>query len=135
MIRWAIDNVARQSYAHLELVLALHGDGFDESEVKNALAGLNQPARVVRVAAGSSLGDALNAAVEASTGELLAKMDDDDLYGKDYISDLVAAKERSGAEIVGKGAETVYLGGSNQTIRRHGLGKSTFAPPLQAAPS
>ena len=45
-------------------------------------------------------------------------MDDDDLYGPEHIWDLVLARHYSGAEVVGKGAEFVYLEPRDQTVRR-----------------
>jgi hypothetical protein len=48
-------------------------------------------------------------------------MDDDDWYGAEHISDLVFAAGYSGADLVGKGSEFVYLEGAGMTIRR-GLG-------------
>ena len=44
----ALANVARQSYPNLELVLALHGEGFGEVP---GLAGLGCPAKLCRVEA------------------------------------------------------------------------------------
>ena len=126
-LHWAIDNVARQNYPNLELVLALHGDGFEKQQVDDAVAGLPHRVSTVLVPGEVTLGDVLNAAVAEASGELLAKMDDDDLYGADYIWDLVLAHRRSGATVVGKGAQTVYLHESNQTIRRSGLGGHTYA--------
>ena len=37
------------------------------------------------------------------------KVDDDDRYGPEHIWDLVLARQFSGATVVGKGAEFVYL--------------------------
>ncbi len=54
-------------------------------------------------------------------GEWVAKMDDDDWYGTEHLADLVLAAGYSGADLVGKGSEFVYLEGSNVTLRR-GLG-------------
>ena len=114
----ALANVARQSYPNLELVLALHGEGFGDVP---DLAGLGCPVKVCRVGADAPLGSVLNAATAAATGTLLAKMDDDDLYGADHVWDLVLAREYSGAELVGKGIETVYLAERDRTVRL-GLG-------------
>ena len=76
------------------------------------------PAKVLRVSAQATLGSVLNLATTAAAGPLLAKMDDDDLYGADHIWDLVLAHDYSGAEVVGKGHETAYLVRSDQTLRR-----------------
>ena len=114
----ALANVARQSYPNLELVLALHGEGFGDVP---GLAGLGCPAKLCRVGADAPLGSVLNAATAAASGTLLAKMDDDDLYGADHVRDLVLAREYSSAELVGKGIETVYLAERDRTVRL-GLG-------------
>ena len=95
------------------------------AEVGEALAGLGCPAKVCRVAGDAPLGSVLDAATAAAGGTLLAKMDDDDLYGADHIWDLVLAREYSGAELVGKGIETVYLAGPGCTVRlRVGTGET-----------
>ena len=112
-LRQAVAQVAAQGYPRLELVLALHGDGFGDLPACPGLA-----LRVVRVARERPLGVALAVAADLASGELLAKMDDDDLYGADHILDLVLARAYSGAELVGKGPETVYLAGRGLTVRR-----------------
>ena len=119
---WALAAAARQIYPRLELVLALHGGGF--ADVERQVAALPFPAKVLRVAASEPLGAVLNAAAEASGGTLLTKMDDDDAYGAGHVWDLVLAREYSGAQLVGKWREFVYLAASDRTIRRfHGGGE------------
>ena len=112
----ALAAVARQTYPRLELVLALHGEGFED--VERRVAGVPHPTKVVRVAAYEPLGTVLNVAAAASSGTLLTKMDDDDLYGADHVWDLVLAHEYSQAQVVGKGVEFVYLAASDQTIHQ-----------------
>ena len=114
----AIDSVACQKYPCVELVLALHGDGFDRDEVDRLLGDLDLPVRVVAVAEHLPLGTVLNAAAAESSGTLLAKFDDDDIYGPEHLWDLVLAHEYSRAPLVGKGAEFVYLAGSDVTLHR-----------------
>ena len=114
----AIDAVGCQKYPRVELVLALHGDGFDRDEVDRLLGDLDLPVRVVAVAEHLPLGTALNAAAAESSGALLAKFDDDDIYGPEHLWDLVLAHEYSRAPLVGKGAEFVYLAGSDVTLHR-----------------
>ncbi len=114
----AIGAVACQRYPRAELVLALHGDRFDRAEADRLLQELDHPARVVEVAGHLPLGTVLNAAASESSGTLLTKFDDDDIYGPDHLWDLVLAHEYSRAPLVGKGAEFVYLAGSDVTLHR-----------------
>ncbi len=111
---YALDSVARQTYPNLELVLALHGEGF--GNIARQLSELRYPVTVLRTPASEPLGAVLNAATEASGGTLLTKMDDDDVYGADHVWDLVLAREYSGAQLVGKFREFVYLACSDCTI-------------------
>jgi hypothetical protein len=111
--------IERQTYEPRELVVCLHGDEFAPDVEQRVRAAASGTVKVVRVDSELTLGDALNAGVEASEGELVTKMDDDDYYNVDHLWDLVLACEYSGADLVGKGAEFVYLGGSfDLTIRR-----------------
>ena len=116
LLQRALAAVRRQSYPRLELVLALHGGDF--GEVAADAAGPSTPLTVLRLDAALSLGSVLNAATQAARGTLLAKMDDDDLYGSEHVWDLVLAQEYSQAPLVGKGPEYVYLAASNRTVRR-----------------
>ena len=114
----ALAAVARQRYPRVELILGLHGDGFpDVAPLLAGLENLARSAKVVRIDAGQPLGSALNAAVDASSGTLIAKMDDDDVYGPEHLWDLVLAHEYSQAPLVGKPMEYVYLAESHRTLQ------------------
>ncbi len=113
-----ISTAARQTYPRLELVLALHGDGFDsDAEIEELAGELGHPLQIVRVDSTENLGGVLRAAAEAAGGSLLTKMDDDDYYGAEHLWDLVLAHEYSRAELIGKSAEYVYLERLNTTVR------------------
>ena len=112
---WILATVAAQTYPRLELVLALHGEGF--AEVERLVAKLPHPVKILRVPASKPLGAVLDVATEASSGTLLTKMDDDDAYDADHLWDLVLAHEYSGATLVGKWCEFIYLRSSDLTIR------------------
>ncbi len=60
----------------------------------------------------------LAAAAEAASGDVVLKMDDDDWYGPDVVTDLLWARRTSGAELVGMPAEFVYLEQLGITVRR-----------------
>ncbi len=123
-LRWSLDSVARQTYPDLELVLALHGEGFGDAEGR--VAELPHPVKVLPMPASEPLGAVLNAATEASSGMLLTKMDDDDVYGAGHLWDLVLAREYSGANLVGKFHEFVYLAESDQTVYQHHGGNERY---------
>ena len=123
----ALASVARQNHPDLELVLGLHGDGFEENVVAREVARLRLPTQVVRIGGEASLGAALNAASAAARGPLLTKMDDDDVYGADHVADLVQARDYSGAHLVGKDKETVYVAAKDCTFgRAFGPGERYF---------
>lgn len=119
LVRWAVENVRRQTHRPLQLVLALHGEGFDGVKVEAELARLAIPVKLVHVDRAANLGNALTAATDEATGEVLTKMDDDDLYGSNHISQLVSTWRETGARLVGKLPEWSYLCGHNVTIRRY----------------
>ena len=127
LLAGAVANLARQRYPRLELVLALHGPGFGADEVARATAGLAHPVRVLRVGEARPLGSVLNAAVAEASGSLLAKMDDDDVYGAEHLWDLVLAREYSRAALVGKFSATVYLARRNLTVRRRRVQSETWS--------
>ena len=108
----ALAAVERQTRAGVDIVLALHGDGFDTPPDSDLVSA------VLRVPAERCLGDVLNAALDAATGDLVAKMDDDDHYGPEHLRDLVNAWSYSGADLVGKKIEYVHLRERGCTIRR-----------------
>jgi len=66
----------------------------------------------------TTLGEVLARLSESAAGDLLAKMDDDDMYTHHHIGDLVAARHYSQAEMVGCKAEFVYLEEHDLTIQR-----------------
>ena len=63
-------------------------------------------------------GDVLADAVAAADGDLVLKMDDDDWYGPDFVTDLLLARAYSGAELVGTPSEMHYLVPRDVTVRR-----------------
>ncbi len=113
-----LGQVARQTYEPRELIVALHGDGFSAGVEERLRELVSGPLKVVRVDGELTLGDALNAGVAVAAGECVTKMDDDDYYDRDHIWDLVLALEYSGADLVGKAAEFVYLEEIDVTIRQ-----------------
>ena len=123
MLEGIISAVAAQDHSNVELILALHGCGFPADDISGP-EGL--PVSVIRCPSDVSFGEVLSRASSAASGEWLTKMDDDDWYGSEHISDLLLAADYSGAELIGKAAEFVYLEERDLTIHRD-LGASEVA--------
>ncbi|MEU5876597.1 glycosyltransferase [Spirillospora sp. NPDC047279] len=113
----ALRQVGHQRWKRLQLVLVLHGLDLDLDKVR-AEAADNGIDDLVIVEAGADLplGACLNLGIDAADGELIAKMDDDDIYGEHYLSDLVPAFSYTEAGIVGKRACYVQLKAINATL-------------------
>ncbi|KRD47284.1 glycosyltransferase [Oerskovia sp. Root918] len=111
--------VGSQQDVTLQLALLTHGFEVDEADLRLRAkeAGVED---LVLLAAGSdvSLGSCLNRLVAAADGDVVAKMDDDDLYGAQYLSDQLYALEYSGADVVGKQAHYMYVEGMDATLLR-----------------
>ncbi|RXR26914.1 glycosyltransferase [Oerskovia turbata] len=112
-------SVGAQEDVALQLALLTHGFEVDEADVRMRAkeAGIED---LVLLTAGSEvpLGGCLNRLVAAADGDVVAKMDDDDLYGAQYLSDQVHALAYSGAEVVGKQAHYMYIEGMDATLLR-----------------
>ena len=120
MLGFALRQVAKQECdAEVQLVLAPHGFSPDAGEVRD-LAGPDLADRLVVRSADESVlfGDVLAGAVAAADGDLVLKMDDDDWYAADFVSDLLLARAYSGAELVGTPSELHYLVPKDVTVRR-----------------
>ncbi|GAA4595675.1 hypothetical protein GCM10023194_65790 [Planotetraspora phitsanulokensis] len=115
-----LEQIARQRHVNLEVIFAAHG--FPADVVRQAAAdqGFPFPIQAVELTDETVFGDVLNEAVRRASGDYIAKWDDDDWYGPDYLSDLLLAKAYSGADLVGTSAEYFYLEPLNLTIRRAG---------------
>jgi hypothetical protein len=125
--------VAAQTYRPLQVVVGLHGSRWTadhEARISRVLANAGVTVVFARVGDEAVLGDVLNAAVERADGDVLVKWDDDDLYSTNHVMDLLRVRHYSGATIVGKAAEFVYLQGADRTIRRNQGPVELFSPTL-----
>ncbi|GAA3218306.1 glycosyltransferase [Nonomuraea helvata] len=118
MVSFALDQVALQRGAQLEVVLALHGVPKDHPDVAKAIDAFESPLTVLEADQQAVFGEVLNDAAARASGSFLLKMDDDDWYGPDFLSDLLLAHSYSGAQVVGTVPEFVYLSSIDVTVHR-----------------
>jgi spore maturation protein CgeB len=114
-----ISTVGAQLGVDVELVVVMHG--FDDSDRCRTLADQAGIWDVVALHADAAvpLGDCLNRAVAAASGRFVAKMDDDDLYGANYLLDQVHALEYADADVVGKQAHYLWVESVGATVLRY----------------
>lgn len=114
-----LHSVGRQAGVEVQLALVTHGFGVDEGELRRRAedAGVTDLV-VAEMPASVPLGACLRAAVTMADGDVLTKMDDDDLYGDEYLADLLHALHYSGASVVGKQAHYMYLSRFDATLLR-----------------
>ena len=127
----ALSMVRRQDYPYLQAVIVLHGDedvvAQHAPRVRAALDGWDGEWALIGVPSERNLGHALAAASARADGELLTKMDDDDYYSSTHVWDLVLARMYSGAQIVGKALDWVYLSAADTTVFRPTYPAERFA--------
>jgi hypothetical protein len=113
---FTLTQLARQRHVDLEVIYATHG--FPGEVVQQEARNFLFPIEIVELGSETVFGDVLNAAVARASGRYIAKWDDDDWYSPDHLSDLLLAKEYSGADVVGMPTEYYYLEPLDITIRR-----------------
>ncbi|MEV4169394.1 glycosyltransferase [Nonomuraea sp. NPDC049709] len=118
MVSFALEQVARQRDARLEVILALHGVPKGHPDVAAAIAAHDGPLTVFEADRQDVFGEVLNLAAAKASGSFLLKMDDDDWYGPDFLADLLLAHSYSGAQVVGTVPEFVYLSSIDVTVHR-----------------
>ena len=104
-----LETHAAQKLENRELIIVQHGF-VSSPELLHHAADLGIENLVLLEAPGSdSLGACLNRGIEAASGDVIAKMDDDDIYGEHYLTDQLAALRYSNADLVGKQAHYLHL--------------------------
>jgi hypothetical protein len=120
MVESALRQIAAQVDVKPQVTLLTHGFALNNL----ALAAWSRSIGIedlVTLAADAdlSLGECYNRIVEAAEGDVVAKIDDDDIYGPYYLSDQLDTLAYSGADLVGKGARYLYSQAWNATILVH----------------
>ncbi|MGG5171552.1 glycosyltransferase family protein [Pseudarthrobacter sp. J1738] len=118
----------QQTYESRQLVILTHGFEPAAQEIKNLQSRYAiEEIKLIHGFADRTLGECLNELIDASDGDVLSKMDDDDLYGPHYLQDLVNALSFSGADVVGKGAHYMRIEGLDVLLRRFADKEHRFA--------
>ncbi len=126
------ENIGRQAHRDVELVLVLHGLQLPGQELRARAKELGvDELTIVEADARLTLGTCLNLGIDAAGGAYLAKMDDDNFYGRHYLTDLVHAFDYTAAGIVGKWAHYVWLRSSDAVVLRYVAAEHTYERRVQ----
>lgn len=119
--------VGSQVGVDLELVLLTHGFETDDEHIRHLanLYGVRRY-RVLTASREVTLGECLNLCVNAASGDVLSKMDDDDYYAPNYVADLLHALDFSKADVVGKLAHHMHFVANRATVLRMADREHTF---------
>ncbi len=112
------DSVVNQESVDLQLVLVTHGFEAEPRLIAQLRERGLSHLETVAMPKTATLGECLRDAVARSDGEVLSKMDDDDLYGPHYLSDLLDGLMYSGADVIGKQAHHMHFLSSGINIVR-----------------
>jgi glycosyltransferase involved in cell wall biosynthesis len=115
-----LDQLLVQTLATFDLVLGLHTIELSASH-KRQIAALNRrkvKVTVHKFSEDQTLGTILSTLASQSQGDYIAKMDDDDYYGPEHLRDLLDAALDTGADVVGRAMNYVYLEPLQLTVRR-----------------
>ena len=117
-IATCLSDLAAQSYPAFEVLVGTHGYALDAGTLAALRTRLRAPLRTVEVPPERTLGEALGSLARLADGEFVTKVDDDDRYGPEHLTDLLVAWRTSGADLAAKSARFVHLTDSGQTVDR-----------------
>ena len=106
-----------QTYANKELVILLEADDAIFQNISDKID-KRDDIMLHRASEKEILGALFNRGVNLSHGEYIAKWDDDDLYGPEYLSDSLLGFKYSSASVVGKLESFMFHEGTNSLYTR-----------------
>ena len=115
-----LNQLLNQTLKSYELLIGLHNFALT-SQQKTLILKLRKRKVSVIVqsfSASATLGKILTQISKSSTGQYLAKIDDDDIYGPEHLKDLLDTAIVKKADVVGKAMNYVYLQALDITVRR-----------------
>ncbi|UHA59780.1 glycosyltransferase [Metabacillus litoralis] len=101
-------NYKQQQWDEKELIIILNKDELNLSKWQKEAENY-QNVRVFQLHEGATLGDCLNFGILKANYDYIAKFDDDDCYGPNYLLNSMKAFENDDVFIIGKSSYYVYF--------------------------
>lgn len=122
-----IERFEKQYYPNKELVLVINSNEFTQDEALNFI-GDKKNIRIYIVPLERVEGGCLNFAISAAKGKYCIKMDDDDFYSVNFISDMILHNKSIDADVFGKGNSFIHFEDDDTTYRRKERPQLTIIP-------
>jgi hypothetical protein len=110
-----IERFRNDAYPHKELVVVVHCDDIDLRPYQ-AMVREGEAIRICRAGTSRSLGACLNYAASQTDAPYWTKMDDDDLYGRSYLTDLMLYQKTGNHQVFGKPPIFNYLESGDELL-------------------
>jgi len=112
------DNILRQAIKPKNIAIGVHGSKRHFEAMRRAMDDI-EGVKVINMSSDKTVGLVLNRLIEACTGELVLKMDDDDVYGPFYARDMILSYLATKAPMSGKAPEAIYFEKSDASYIRY----------------
>ncbi len=128
LLRDALESLCAQTYGNWEAIVVNDGGEDIAAVLKSLPAGAAARISPIRSPQSRGQASARNRGVDAARGDIIAFLDDDDLYKPDHLEALVAGLRGSGAAIGYTRAEAVWeqLAAGERTVLRRGPASPWF---------
>ncbi|MGL5314592.1 MAG: glycosyltransferase [Peptostreptococcaceae bacterium] len=103
-----INNFLRQNFDTKELIIVINNDSINIEDISTFIEDTSN-ITIYKLSESISLGTCLNYAIERSKYNYIAKFDDDDYYGPNYLNEVHDAFNNFNCQIVGKYKTYYYL--------------------------
>lgn len=119
-----VENISRQNYTNIEVVFVLQDfTSLDKNKLSRLMQSKAKKIQTIKYLEINDedvlLGSRFNKAFDISNGGYIAKMDDDDYYFENYLTDMLIPFKFGDYGMVGKKEVFMYLEESNKIIRRY----------------
>lgn len=113
LLEGCLERFRADRYPHKELVVVLHGSDFSLTHARSLIRP-GEPISMFQLGKQLSLGECLNFAASQTDADYWAKFDDDDLYGPNYLSDIMLYRRAADFSLGGKPAAFIYSEGDGE---------------------